>query len=722
METFDKEIAEVSELSERVAALMERQDLRRVRKDQLSSMVGEAKTRVARQPKAQEFLERLQERAHAKSVGLYEELLTAVVQDVLPGEKSVGLTLKTARGLPSLEIEMVTASGQREGVLEGSGGSLANVLSAGLRVIALARSGAYPFLVLDEPDCWLKPSRVPQFANVLGQIAEDLGIQVLLVSHHDPHYFARFSSQVALARRGGKLEASWVAAPPPNAWDGAQTGIKEIRLFDFMSHESTVIPLSPGVTCLTGENDIGKSAIVSGLRALFYGDGKDGAIAHGKPNFRVEALFHDDGLLSLERYAKKSPKQRWRYYVAGQTEAAQDSSPKDGAPEWVEFIAKIARSEDLDIAFANQKSPVFLLDKPPPMRASILAVGRESAHLQRLISKNKTRNMLDASLIREGESEGARIDREMVELARVDELAELVNDLRRQGPDLAASAIATGRARLGVERLSLLRGAAQAFERAQLHARLEAPCLERVDGPRQDLARWMKASKILDLSVPQSVGHPPALELTESLAAGAKALRRARAVAELATPLAPESAPLLAATSQPRAALSRLAKSQALAQLQAPLAPDSAPLLAATSQPRAALSRLAKAQALAALREPDALDAAPRLDFHALGLREARRLRSLRGLDAVEHLGEALAATPEPPKLDKMEMASAMIEFAKGLSLKLEKLGRAEEARLRKSQEIKNRLDLLVESQGGLCPTCQGPLDAAHLMKGLHHG
>jgi ABC-type branched-subunit amino acid transport system ATPase component len=76
--------------------------------------------------------------------------------------------------------------------MHGQGGSVANVLSVGLRMFALAQrqSSHRQLLVLDEPDCWLQPELVPRLVKIIKLAGERLGIQVLLISHHQSDYFA----------------------------------------------------------------------------------------------------------------------------------------------------------------------------------------------------------------------------------------------------------------------------------------------------------------------------------------------------------------------------------------------------------------------------------------------------------------------------------------------------------------------------------------------------
>lgn len=675
----------LAQLGQMNSSLRAKQEFAQLRMSQLESMVGQAKSRVKRQPKVQEYLEKLQEVCHQKSVGMYEELLSAVVQDVLPGDKKVALTLKTLRGLPSLDIEMVKGEGERESILDGSGGALTNILSAGLRVIALARSGSYPFLVLDEPDCWLKPSRVPQFANVLGQIAKELNIQVLLISHHDSDFFTQFSSQLRLERRGGELVATKVGAWEDMQWDGAKSGIKELRLYDFMSHAKTVLSLSPGVTCLTGENDIGKSAIVSALRALFYGTATDSSIAHSKQLFKIEAEFHDLGVLSMERYLKKSPKQRWRYYVRGQVDPVQDSSPKDGAPDWVDHIAKIARTEELDIAFANQKSPVFLLDQPASRRAAILAVGRESAHLQRLIAKNKERNLLDGRVIKDGEAEGARISRELDLLVKVDEFGGSVDRLRKATQLIDSScetSLAFGEKVERLRRLNDLDG----FALFDLSQRIVAPKIEPIDDLRLKLSNLGKAHNLSCLTVPRTSSRPPVIVEVDELRGNIASFKRSNLISDVHF------------------------NSEGVA----------TPSLLASAELCEAISRLKSCSGISGLVLDGSGAIQPNLLFTGQLMNATVELKRLTLISNVKFAMDSFAAF-DVPKMISMDKLTATMELVGALATNIQRFEKIEEQRLKKVQFLDKRIEETLLSVGGICPTCSSTINSTQIKLGGHH-
>ena len=93
----------------------------------------------------------------------------------------------------------VERNGQREDILRGQGGSVANVLSVGLRLFALTtldKQKHRRFLVLDEQDCWLRPDLVPRLVKIVRNAGRALGFQVLMISHHDSAIFERYADRI----------------------------------------------------------------------------------------------------------------------------------------------------------------------------------------------------------------------------------------------------------------------------------------------------------------------------------------------------------------------------------------------------------------------------------------------------------------------------------------------------------------------------------------------
>ncbi|MHB8366473.1 MAG: AAA family ATPase, partial [Acidithiobacillus sp.] len=341
--------------------------------------VGIAKARQEHKESVEGVLDDLERRFHERSMGILESLLGAFLNDVLPrgtdmGEQSVTMSLDTQRGLPALQVAVRNGE-QVEDALRGRGGSVANVLSAGLRFIAIARTGGRantlqgvrPFLVLDEADCWLSPERVPAFSEVIHSLTYDLGVQVLMISHHDtallkgfPVHLERVAGEDGFPSvRARHLPLNPVHLVSDNTADDAAdleneklsedsyTRLTSIRLENFLSHEDSLIPLTAGVTVLTGDNDVGKSAVTEAFRAIAYNDSSDAVIRHGASESRVSLLFADGTRITWVRVRKGSPKTSYQLYADNDL-IRETPAPKE-VPEWVRILLGMDLREKMDV-------------------------------------------------------------------------------------------------------------------------------------------------------------------------------------------------------------------------------------------------------------------------------------------------------------------------------------------------------------------------------------
>jgi len=163
------------------------------RQTTLTREISLAKARIELAPEVTETFNYLQEKAHARAVGEFEDLLSAFVADVIPDAGRVHLELGTERGAPALDIQLDNA-GDLESILDGNGGGLTNVVVTGVGYSALSRTSNRQLMVLDEPDCWLKSVNVPNFTKVIAEVANPRhtedgsyfpGCQTLMISHND---------------------------------------------------------------------------------------------------------------------------------------------------------------------------------------------------------------------------------------------------------------------------------------------------------------------------------------------------------------------------------------------------------------------------------------------------------------------------------------------------------------------------------------------------------
>jgi hypothetical protein len=247
---------ELQRLESLYARAQGRRDAMKAREAFVRKEVELAKGRLALKGEVEAFIETANASANHRNVAALQTLLTALVQEVLPGEKPVSLELSTERGLAALDIGLARADGTREDVLEDNGGALTNVIGMALRLIAVVKADVGRFLALDEADCWIAPERVPSFYRVLEDAAARLGVQCLAVSHHD---LGSFENQFHVSRIVGEpAEGVRVLSPGDvPAWADTQPGLRFVRLRDVQAFADTTLRLSPGVNALVGPNNRG---------------------------------------------------------------------------------------------------------------------------------------------------------------------------------------------------------------------------------------------------------------------------------------------------------------------------------------------------------------------------------------------------------------------------------------------------------------------------------
>ena len=339
------------------------------------------------------ILECAQQAEHESTIGVYEKLLTALIEDTLDNNRKIKMNLAIERGMPALEIYSEKEEGKLEDIYSSNGGSINNIVSVGLRAISLIRSKKRRLLILDESDCWLKGDYIPKFGAVIQQLSERLGIQIVMISHHNEEDFSDIRNKVAISRNGDTLKAEWKSSygSEPPKWDLKDEGIRSLYLENFQSHKNTYIPLGKNVTLITGDNDIGKSVIVNALRAVFYGESNDTQINHQATETKVSVEFDRNKLLIWQRKLKGKPKVSYTliddkrgldnpiHYYEGAKEV----------PDWVRIDFGIDYIDDLDVQLGHQKRPVFLLDEPNSKKAKSLAIGNSENYLFKMMELAK---------------------------------------------------------------------------------------------------------------------------------------------------------------------------------------------------------------------------------------------------------------------------------------------------------------------------------------------
>jgi ABC-type cobalamin transport system ATPase subunit len=143
-------------------------------------------------------LDKLSHDVFQRQLSDIEKTITKALQDVLDQPIEFEAVASFKNNATSVDFSILRG-GNQEDIMRGQGGSVANVVSVGLRLFAIAtldQRRHRKFLVLDEQDCWLHPSLVPRLTKIVQEAGTALGFQVLMISHHDVSNFLRHADRV----------------------------------------------------------------------------------------------------------------------------------------------------------------------------------------------------------------------------------------------------------------------------------------------------------------------------------------------------------------------------------------------------------------------------------------------------------------------------------------------------------------------------------------------
>ena len=183
---------------QRLERLMGRRQEREHQAADVRARLAELMNYLAISDKVTDALELLSQRLFKELLGVVEEKTSIALQEILEQPLRLRADAEFKRGAASVEF-WIDHEGYREDVYRGQGGSVANILSVSLRMFALTTLDPAQhrrFLVLDEQDCWLRPDLVPKLVNIVREAGRALGLQVIMISHHDLSVFEQFADKI----------------------------------------------------------------------------------------------------------------------------------------------------------------------------------------------------------------------------------------------------------------------------------------------------------------------------------------------------------------------------------------------------------------------------------------------------------------------------------------------------------------------------------------------
>ncbi len=153
---------------------------------------------LAQAPRIADRLDQLSQHLFGDMLDEVERNLSLALREILEQDLKVVTTREVKKGKVNITFG-IERQGKREDILTGQGGSVCNIISVGLRLIALSQlheKDHRRFLILDEQDCWLRPDLVPRLMRIIHTIAHKLQFQTLVISHHDVSLFREYADRI----------------------------------------------------------------------------------------------------------------------------------------------------------------------------------------------------------------------------------------------------------------------------------------------------------------------------------------------------------------------------------------------------------------------------------------------------------------------------------------------------------------------------------------------
>ncbi len=246
--------------------------------------------------------------------------------------------------------------------------------------------------------------------------------------------------------------------------------IRRIILENYMSHARTVIEPAAGLTVLIGPNNCGKSAVVSALETLARDTRGDFMVRHGEKLCSVTVETDDGHTITWKR-----KKNTASYEIDGRE--VHRVTPNDLHQHLkLPLVTSDRNSDEFEIHFGEQKSPIFLLNGPESQTATFFSASSDAGRLLEIQDRHREK-------IRDRKRDRAAC---LKEIARLEDQASRLESLADANVELA---------KLETEHEALLR-------EAQALATLEATVAKLEAFGRLIVERRDRTEAFRDLSLP----------------------------------------------------------------------------------------------------------------------------------------------------------------------------------------------------------------------------
>jgi DNA repair ATPase RecN len=383
----------------------------------------------------------IKERLQSKDISFIEDLLTSLVNDVIPHNRDeVKIISKAENNRLSLDI-FVKDGDKYRNVFVDKGGSIQNIISIGLRLITLSRSRNRRFVVFDEADQGIKVDYIPRLAEILFDLSKSLGIQILYISHHDTVCFEGKSKIIKL--RLDKEGCVITDAVHSNDEDSSDKEyFTNLRIKNFRRHKDTLLNLSPYLNIITGDNDIGKSTVVEAITS-FIGNEYIPSSVRDECKFQSIEAIDNQGMVF--QWSKNLDEKGGAKFLISSLEGdvINENNISRGVPDWWHDFLFMKPYFGHDIHISKQFKSHFIIgsDVNGKQRAELLSFGSDMRKVAMMVNNHTDKVRLSQSIIRSRKKDVEDISNKITGLLPIVSLSDEIKALSIKASELQALAI-----------------------------------------------------------------------------------------------------------------------------------------------------------------------------------------------------------------------------------------------------------------------------------------
>ena len=173
----------IDDVRKKITTLVVKKEMLHTRKEECKNTLTALEKEVQAVLEAQVFLQLKAQQTQEKIKLRLEDIVNLALHAVFGDMYKFQLSFVLRRNKTECDIQLIENNVVMDDILDSTGGGAGDIVSFFLRVALLVISGKRRLLILDEPFKGVDAERKPIALQVLKELTEDLGIQVICVTH-----------------------------------------------------------------------------------------------------------------------------------------------------------------------------------------------------------------------------------------------------------------------------------------------------------------------------------------------------------------------------------------------------------------------------------------------------------------------------------------------------------------------------------------------------------